>query len=122
MLKPDKVTTIPLLTLMLQAYTAPASAQRQCQHDSSRPDTVYTEGQDGVTWTVTFDLPTSQSLRSQLEQGLQPLVELDCLLNKELHEKCPRWIHEEGKIAIELDDGRLRASGRCAPNSSDAVT
>jgi len=104
---------------------APAISNRQCRTENYRADTVFTEAKDGViAWTVTFDAFTRQLLESRTARdplGDLAVNELDCLLHKELDEKCPRWVHDSN-VAVDLDDGRLQASGLCKPETSDANT
>jgi hypothetical protein len=137
----DKRSRVALLTLhacatALQVFGAataatvelpqpPAISSQQCRTENYRADTVFTESKDGViAWTVTFDTSTRQLLESRTARdsfGDLAVNELDCLLHKELDEKCPRWVHDSN-IAVDLDDGRLQASGLCGPETSDADT
>ena len=117
---PKKLSAGALLTLLLHVCAAsPVTSHRQCRIQNYRAVTVYTEN----VWTVTFDSQTRQLLASQKVPGtdLLSLNELDCLLHRELDSSCPRWVHDSN-IAVDLDDGRLQASGLCKSETSDADT
>jgi len=114
------------LLMLLQGcatYAGPAAqppppTSKQCDIRNYKAETVYTAASSGaIVWTVTFDVATRQLLESRTATiGGKDLKELDCLLNLELHEECPRWLHD-GNVAVGLEDGRLQASGLCKPES-----
>lgn len=94
-------------------------ASHPCKTRQGSLELKYATPANGQTvWTVLFDAATRRDLASQRaadEEGVEQVVvnELSCVLDEVLRGICPTGWQFDERVAVDLEDGRLLASGLC---------
>jgi hypothetical protein len=107
----------PLETFVpdLPPRMTPPAVGQTCRVSHYLAWTLYATKHNGEkVWTVVFDAATTADITSSPGNN-----ELDCLLDEELRDTCPGWVHDQ-EVETVLGDGRMRATGFC--NRSETTT